>query len=554
VGHDPEQSPSRENYPDCDLEVQKMAKEIWQNCDGRKVKKVRFGQGTVYNGADLTTVFNDFQVSADLGNMDLTRLAWIHRSTPGTEIYYISNQTDETVQASPSFRVSSLQPELWNPVTAETRDLPDFKSENSKTVVPLEFAPRESYFIVFRKKITSPVKNPINFVRKKTIGELEGAWTVYFDKKWGAPDSVVFDKLEDWTKRPETGIKYYSGTARYRKEFDAPPYSSHAPVFLNLGAFNALAVVKLNGTSLGLVWTEPHQVDISKFIKAKGNILEIEITNTWNNRLVGDAALPSEKRLANATTSPDANAPLMPSGLLGPVIFQVSDSEPYVQKTIISADKLSFTKPGKAVISIACPTAAAKVYYTLDGTTPTEKSNIYTKPFELTDYSVITAKAFRKGLQASETTRLEVEASDPKINGLNFEYFEGLWSMIPDFPKLTPLKKGKTVSLDPSVLKLREDHFAINYFGFITIPEAGDYTFYLNSDDGSSLYIDNKQVVDNDGCHGETEKSGSIALSKGKHSIRVAYFENINGEALRLRYGFNNSLPKEFPVRWLSFK
>jgi len=553
AGPAPDQSPSLENYPACDAEVSKMAQEIWQNCDGKIVKKVPFGKGTVYNGTDLTIVFNDFQISADLGDMDLSRLAWIHRSAPGAEIYYISNQTDEIVQSSPSFRVSGLQPELWNPVTGSYRDLPDFKSENGKTIVPLEFVPRESYFIVFRKKVATPIKNPINFVRKKTIGELDGAWTVYFDKKWGAPDSVIFEKLEDWIKRPEAGIKYYSGTARYRKVFDAPEYAKNAPLFLNLGAFNSLAVVKLNGESLGLVWAEPHQLDISKFIKATGNVLEIELTNTWNNRLVGDAALPAERRLTNATTSPDANAPLMPSGLLGPVCFEIFDPKPYVQKAVISAEKLSFTKPGKAVISIACPTADAKIYYTLDGTTPTEKSNSYTKPFELTDYSVISAKAFLKGLQASETIQLEVEASDPNINGLNYEYFEGLWSAIPDFSTLTPLKKGKTASLDPSVLKSGEDHFAINFSGFIHIPEAGDYTFYLLSDDGSSLVIDGKPVVNNDGCHGETEISGSVALTKGKHSIRVAYFENINGEALRLRYGFNNSIPKEIPIRWLTF-
>jgi hypothetical protein len=325
VGPAPARSPSLENYPACDAEVNKMAQEIWQNCDGKNVKKVSYGQGTVYNGTDLAMVFNDFQISADLGNMDLKRLAWIHRSAPGTEIYYISNQTDETVEASPSFRVSGLQPELWNPVTAEYRDLPDYKSGNGKAIVPLEFAPRQSYFIVFRKKVTLVSKNPVNFVRKKTIGELKGSWTVYFDKKWGAPDSVVFEKLEDWTQRPETGIKFYSGTARYRKIFDLPEFEKNTPVFLNLGAFSALAVVKLNGHSLGLVWAEPHQVDISKFVKAKENVLEIEVTNTWNNRLVGDAALPSEKRLTNVTTSPETNAPLMPSGLLGPVIFQVSD-------------------------------------------------------------------------------------------------------------------------------------------------------------------------------------------------------------------------------------
>jgi hypothetical protein len=233
--------------------------------------------------------------------------------------------------------------------------------------------------------------------------------------------------------------------------------------------------------------------------------------------------------------------------------LQIPDPKPYVQKPLISADKLSFTKPGKAVVTITCPTADAKVYYTLDGSTPTEKSNLYTNPFELANYALISAKAFSKGLQASEIFRLEVEASDPRINGLNYEYFEGIWDKLPDFSALTPLKKGKTTSFDLASLKSAEDHFALRFSGFITIPEAGDYTFYLVSDDGSRLLIDNNQVVDNDGCHGETEKSGSITLTKGKHTIRIAYFENINGEALRLKYSFNNSAPKEIPVRWLTF-
>ena len=424
VGPAPTRSPSLQNFPACDEQVKQMAKEIWQNCDGVNLKKINFGKGTVYNGSDLTEIFNNLKIITDIGKIDAKSFPWIHRSSENAEIYYISNQKDQTVEFSPSFRVTGLQPELWDPVTKEQRDLPDFKVENGKTIVPLEFASRQSYFIIFRKKIKTSIENSINFVRKKTIGELSGSWTVYFDKKWGAPDSVVFDKLEDWTKRPESGIKYYSGTARYRKIFDAPTYKKGAAVSLNLGVFNSLAVVKLNGQSLGLVWAEPHTVDISKFLKKKNNLLEIEITNTWNNRLVGDAALPIEKRLTNATTSPNANAPLMPSGLIGPVTFQVSDPEPYVQKVLISVDKSVISKPEKAVVTMATLTRDAKIHYTTDGTIPTEKSTLYSKPFELNEYSTIQAKAFEKGKLVSDVSQLELEAFDQRINGLNYGYFE----------------------------------------------------------------------------------------------------------------------------------
>ena len=327
VGPAPTKSPSLQNYPACDEEVSRMAQQLWQHCDGVHTKSIQFGKGKIYNGVELTDVFNDLNLIPDIGNIDAISFPWIHRSVADAGIYYISNQKDHRAEFSPSFRVTGLQPELWNPATKEIRDLPDFKIENGKTIVPLEFAPRESYFIVFRKKATVGIKNPVNFVRKKTIGEISGAWTVHFDKKQGAPDSVVFEKLEDWTKRPEPEIKHYSGTARYRKVFNAPRFNKNKAVYLNLGELNSLAEVKLNGQALGLVWTEPHIIEISKYLKKKSNVLEIEVTNTWHNRLVGDAALPAGNRNTNATTAPDANAQLMPAGLIGPVTLQINDSK-----------------------------------------------------------------------------------------------------------------------------------------------------------------------------------------------------------------------------------
>ncbi|MDP4292719.1 MAG: glycosyl hydrolase, partial [Bacteroidota bacterium] len=537
VGPAPTSSPSLRNYPVCDEQVNQLAQELWQNCDGVQSKSISVGKGKIYNGVELTEIFNDLNIIPDIGDIDAKSFPWIHRSSPDAEIYYISNQKDQTAEFSPSFRVTGLQPELWNPVTNEQRNLSDFKIENGKTTVPLEFAPRQSYFIIFRKKVATAIKDPINFVRKKTIGELKGSWTVYFDKKWGAPDSVVFDTLEDWTKRPETGIKFYSGTARYCKVFDAPAYNKKSAIYLNLGTFNALAVVKVNGQSLGLVWAEPRIVDISRYLKKKNNLLEIEVTNTWNNRLVGDAALPPDKRLTNATTSPDANAPLMPSGLIGPVTLQIEDPEPYVQKINIAVDKQVITKPEKALVAMTTLTPNAKIHYTTDGTIPTEKSALYANPIELREYSIVRAKAFEKGKQASEISQLEVEAFDPKVNGLNYEYFEGEWSKIPDFDKLISVKKGKSIGLDIATIKGREDHFGIKFQGSVSIPTSGNYTFYLLSDDGSKLYIDGKLIIDNDGFHGELEKAGSIELTQGKHVIRVDYFDNINGEALKLFYG-----------------
>ncbi len=83
----------------------------------------------------------------------------------------------------------------------------------------------------------------------KQVAEIAGPWTVAFDPKWGGPEKVVFEKLDDWTKRPEEGIKYYSGTAVYKKTFDLAdlPSLPKKGVFLDLGTVNYLARVRLNG-------------------------------------------------------------------------------------------------------------------------------------------------------------------------------------------------------------------------------------------------------------------------------------------------------------------
>jgi hypothetical protein len=164
-----------------------------------------------------------------------------------------------------------------------------------------------------------------------SIATLEGAWDVAFDPALGAPAQARFEKLEDWTQRPEEGIKYYSGIATYRKTFDLPKAEAlNFRVLLDLGGVQAMARVRLNGQDCGVAWTAPWRVDISKAIKPTGNALEIEVANLWPNRMLGDARHPDQKPYAQtthhpyATGQPHANDPLLASGLLGPVVLKTT--------------------------------------------------------------------------------------------------------------------------------------------------------------------------------------------------------------------------------------
>jgi hypothetical protein len=162
------------------------------------------------------------------------------------------------------------------------------------------------------------------------VATLAGPWEISFDPRWGGPEKIVFEQLEDWTHRPEEGIRYYSGAATYSKQFDLPAAAlrPRSGLFLDLGKVKNVARVRLNGRDLGVVWTAPWRVDISRAAKARANHLAIEVVNLWPNRLIGDAKLPPDRRRTTTNVvkfSQPGSSPL-PSGLLGPVTISLAES------------------------------------------------------------------------------------------------------------------------------------------------------------------------------------------------------------------------------------
>jgi parallel beta-helix repeat protein len=129
------------------------------------------------------------------------------------------------------------------------------------------------------------------------------------------------------------------------------------------------------------------------------------------------------------------------------------------------------------------------------------------------------------------------------INGLDYKYYEGSWSVLPAFSTLTPIKTGNTTNFTTAVAN-RSTQYGLNFTGYINVPADGQYTFYTSSDDGSSLYIDNNLVVTNDGIHPTTEKSGTIGLKAGKHAINGLFFQADGGQVFAVSYS-STSIPKQ---------
>lgn len=180
----------------------------------------------------------------------------------------------------------------------------------------------------------------------------------------------------------------------------------------------------------------------------------------------------------------------------------------------------------------------SEIRYTLDGSIPNKSSELYTAPFELHQSTVVMAKAFSgdEGESKVSVAYFRLVQEDSK-NGVGYAYFEGKdWKFLPVFNKLQPIKRGEVYEFRIGDINRRSHQYGIQFRASIKIDAAGDYRFYLNSDDGSKLYIDGKLVVDNDGGHGTIERSGNIVLERGRHEITVDYHNQGGGAWLDVYY------------------
>jgi hypothetical protein len=333
LGSPPSRSSSLHDYPAADRRVKQFAEAIWGTLDGRTKIEASIGRGRIFWGIDVKEALERLAVQPDLLGLEvnarawngpsLNCLPWTHRETDEGDIYFISNQTDETISVNASFRIADRLPELWDAVTGDRRQLPEFHRDGNRLIVPLRFAPRQSHFIVFRQKTEQRKGQGRNFADLETVYRLNGSWKVSFDPALGGPGPVVFDSLEDWIRRPETGIRHYSGTAVYRTEFALPALAAGRRVYLDLGDVRSLARVRLNGADLGVVWCAPWHTEATSALKEGKNTLEIEVTNTWINRLLADEKLPEDQRVTWVAREAIRAQKPQTSGLLGPVTVKV---------------------------------------------------------------------------------------------------------------------------------------------------------------------------------------------------------------------------------------
>ena len=331
IGAPPTMSAGLDNYPYADNEVRKLASEIWGDLDGKNITERKLGKGRIIWGKTAREVLQADGIGQDFAYLNQTaepeKFNYIHRSLDDCDIYFVINRTGKQTSSQFTFRVQGKQPEIWDPVTGEMRIASSFTQHDGYTTVPLEFVPYGSYFVVFDKTISTDKQGEgdRNFSKLEIAQDLSHSWEVMFDTTMGGPQKVFFEDLSNWIDRPEEGIKYYSGTATYRKSFDLSFKKGNGErIYLDLGDVKHVSSVRFNNKDLGVLWCTPWRIDITDYVKETGNFVEIDVINLWANRVIGDWKLPKEQRF---TRTHDvfrfdmlrASTPLTDAGLLGPV-------------------------------------------------------------------------------------------------------------------------------------------------------------------------------------------------------------------------------------------
>ncbi len=367
VGPKPSRSNGLTDYPARDQHVKRIADKLWGACDGRTIRTNHYGKGTVVWGRPLREILRrrgigpDFEFSSDL---DDTNLDFLHRRVGDIDIYFVRNMKSRTESVRATFRVSGKAPEFWLPDSGIIHESPVYQETERGVRVPLVLEPYGSVFVVFRKpihqwhltdldsgntaerisdeqvrvtvfqngqcRLRTADHRTIVFEADQISPPLtvKGPWRVRFPAGWGAPDSITMQNLVSWTRCADPGINHFSGMATYQTTLTVPEsWLGHGrKVYLDLGSLWAAARVRLEGKSVGVLWKPPFRVDITNHVRAGENRLEIDVANTWANRLIGDAHLPADQRFCrtNITRSgtpakPWKEIPLRESGLLGPV-------------------------------------------------------------------------------------------------------------------------------------------------------------------------------------------------------------------------------------------
>ncbi|WP_343610791.1 glycosyl hydrolase [Novosphingobium sp.] len=289
----------------------------------------RVGKGRVIASDKIESALETLGLASDFRMVDGAadaEVPFIHRRWAEGDDYFLVNRKTRPERFEAHFRVTGKLPELWHAETG-TFERVSYRIVNGETVVQMAMEPEDAVHVVFRQ----PAPADAMMLKKLVptpIATVDGAWQVAFQSGRGAPASTTLPSLQPLNENANPGIRYFSGLATYTKDIAVPKtWRAGQKLWIDLGQVNEVAQVTVNGKVVGTAWHAPYRVDVSDAVHAGTNRVEIKVANLWINRLIGDAQPDMQKPGAQKVTftalpTYRADAPLRPSGLIGPVVLE----------------------------------------------------------------------------------------------------------------------------------------------------------------------------------------------------------------------------------------
>ena len=322
-------SPSLKDYPACDQTIPKISAEIW---DSGKYQNQLFGNTAA--AVKQLALPPDYEIHSVHG-ADSVKV--LHRHSSEADIYFVANRLEQSQNFTVDFRALGKQPELWQAEDLSISDAPVWDEQSGRTSVSLSLGCHQSVFVVFRR----PAENADHLIsitvgdraeewnvgrdlsgnpvfqsstnisaklayssgKEKTVStapiapvQIDGTWDISFAPKLGERFRLSFPELVDFSRHGDSRVKYFSGTATYRKviQLDAAQIAARRRIILDLGTMNDIATVRVNGSAAKVLWYAPYEMDVTGLMQEGDNQLEIAVTDNWANAIIGDEQIPAD--------------------------------------------------------------------------------------------------------------------------------------------------------------------------------------------------------------------------------------------------------------------
>jgi hypothetical protein len=252
-------------------------------------------------------------------------IEWTERRGDGWRLFFLSNQRDRAVTFTAHLRSDGSAPELWDADRGTVTPVGGWSEANGIASLPITLDPHGSIFVVFAGQ-RRPIARANPALTIADTRPVTGPWRVRFADRLARPKTIELGALASWTEQADPDIRFYSGVATYATMLDLPPPRANRQWLLDLGDVANLATVRIGGRHIGYAWRPPFLVPLPTKLPRRV-LLEIDVANTWHNRLIGDDGKTEDQRVTHVVPMlrkgqpwlPGRDAALDPAGLLGPV-------------------------------------------------------------------------------------------------------------------------------------------------------------------------------------------------------------------------------------------